>query len=111
MKKFSKIISIATAFALLFVSSSGNLKTIAEEIEIKAAETTLIGDISGNNRVDILDLIMTKSEVINPNSVVNKEIMDVTGDSNVDFRDAREIQQYLLSQNDNFTKNIRETLI
>lgn len=110
MKKFSKIISIATAFALLFVSSSGSLKTIADEIEIKAAETTLIGDISGNNRVDILDLIMTKSEVINPNSVVNKEIMDVTGDSNVDFRDAREIQQYLLSQNDNFTKNIRNSI-
>lgn len=53
---------------------------------------------------------MSKSEVINPNSVVNKEIMDVTGDSNVDFRDAREIQQYLLSQNDNFTKNIRNSI-
>lgn len=109
MLKISKIISITTALALLFVSSSGSIKTISDEIEAKAAEMAVTGDVNDNSRVDILDLILTKSEIISSTSD-NAKSMDVTGDNIIDFRDAREIQQYLLNQNENFSKDIRNSI-
>lgn len=105
--KFSKVLSVITAAALLFVTSSGSLKTITDAVEVHAAENVITGDVNSNGKIDILDLIHTKNAVINSAGSSN---MDVTGDGFIDFKDARALQQYLLNQNDSFSLDIIKTL-
>ncbi len=94
-KMFLRFVSAATSIALLFSTSSGSLKTIVDNVSVKAADVRLTGDISGNGKVDVFDLIRIKNETLNPSDLSDCSVMDLSGDSIVDNYDVKELQHYL----------------
>lgn len=103
---FSKVISVATAVVLMFVTSSSSLKTITDEVKVNAAETKLTGDVNENNNVDVFDLIRVKRSAINLETDDNSAF-DITGDNCTDQRDVRDLQHYLLCRNDSLLSDVR----
>lgn len=103
---FSKVISVATAVVLMFVTSSSSLKTITDEVKVNAAETKLTGDVNENNNVDVFDLIRVKRSAINLETDDNSAF-DITGDNCTDQGDVRDLQHYLLCRNDSLLSDVR----
>ena len=104
-KKSSRIVSLITAVAVMFVTSSGNIKTVADEIKVIAADSVQTGDVNGNGSINIFDLIRIQKEITDPKEA-NISLMDVTGDGIVNSRDERELRQYILGQNSTFSSEI-----
>lgn len=111
-KLLSKIVSAATAITMTLFVSSGSLQTFVNEIETHAAETDVIlGDVNGDDRVDVFDLCLMKREIINSGTTsINKAAADVNADGVMDIKDVREVQQFLLVERDSFTGSMRKDI-
>ena len=94
------ILSLAMTFPFVIPN---NFDT--ENKTVKAAETDLTyGDVTGDGKIDILDLIFLKSYV-NENSPkdFSEKTADLNNDKSVSSRDAVELSLYLLNQVDTFS--------
>lgn len=111
-KLFSKIVSAVTAAAMTLFVSSGSLQTFVREIDAHAAETDVIlGDVNGDDRVDVFDLCLIKREIINPGTTsINLTAADVNADGVVDIKDASEVQDFLLCRTKGFTGSVKKAI-
>lgn len=109
---FSKIVSAVTAAAMTLFVSSGSLQTFVNEIDAHAAETDLIlGDVDGDEKVNVFDLGLMKRELLNPGTTsINMAAADVNADGVVDVKDVIEVQQFLLVERDTFTGSTRKNI-
>ena len=109
-KLLSKIVSVATAAAMTLFVSSGSLQTFINEIDAHAAETDVfLGDVNGDDRVDVFDLCLMKRELVEPGATsIDKVAADVNADGVVDIKDVIEVQQFLLVERDSFTGSMRK---
>ncbi len=96
-KLLSKIVSAVTATAMTLFVSSGSLQTFVNEIDAHAAETDVIlGDVDGDEKVNVFDLCLMKRELLNPGTTsINMVAADVNADGVVDVKDVIEVQQFL----------------
>ena len=110
-KLFSKIVSAVTAAAMTLFVSSSSLQTFVNEIDAHAAETDVIlGDVDGDEKVNVFDLCLVKREIINPGTTsIDLAAADVNIDGVVDVKDAIEIQDFLLCRTKGFTGNVKKT--
>ena len=110
-KLFSKFVSAVTAAAMTLFVSSSSLQTFVNEIDAHAAETDVVlGDVNGDERVDVFDLTLIKKEIINPGTAsINLTAADVNADGVVDVKDAIEVQDFLLCRTKGFTGSVKKT--
>lgn len=60
-KLFSKIVSAVTAVAMTLFVSSGSLQAFVNEIDAYTAETDVIlGNVDGDEKVNVFDLYLVK---------------------------------------------------
>lgn len=111
-KLFSKFVSVVTAMVMTLFVSSSSLQTFVNEIDTYAAETDVIlGDVNGDERVDVFDLTLIKREIINPGTTsINLTAADVNADGVVDVKDAIEVQDFLLCRTKGFTGSVKKAL-
>lgn len=111
-KLFSKIVSALTAATMTLFASSGSMQTFVNEIEAHAAETDVIlGDVDGDEKVNVFDLCLMKRELLNPGTTsINMAAADVNADGVVDVKDVIEVQQFLLVERDTFTGSTRKNV-
>ena len=107
MIKGAKILSILTAFAFSFVSSSGCIKTMVDELTVNAASVSGTGDVNDDGEVDILDLIYSKSGIAE-NKKLSLESSDVNSDGVFNSKDVYEIEDYLIGRTQGFTGDIKQ---
>lgn len=113
-KLFSKLISVVTATAITFFVSSGSMQTFVNELNVNAAETSVIlGDVNADKRIDVRDFTLLKREIQKSGSTkINRTVADVDMNGVVDINDANEIHQYLLCKRTSFIgtalKNIEQ---
>lgn len=110
-KLLSKIVSAVTAAVMTLFVSSSSLQTFVNEIDAHAAETDVVlGDVNGDERVDVFDLTLIKREIINPGTIsINLTAADVNADGVVDVKDAIEVQDFLLCCTKGFTGSVKKT--
>ena len=103
-KLFSKLISVVTATAITFFVSSGSMQTFVNELNVNAAETSVIlGDVNADKRIDVRDFTLLKREIQKSGSTkINRTVADVDMNGVVDINDANEIHQYLLCKRTSF---------
>lgn len=111
-KLFSRLVSAVTAATVALFVSSGSLQTVVTEIKANAAETKVIyGDVNGDERVDVFDLCLMKQEIITSGSTsIDLVAADVNADGAVDFKDAIEVQDFLLCRTKGFTGTLKKSI-
>lgn len=104
-KLFSKFVSVVTAMVMTLFVSSSSLQTFVNEIDAHAAETDVVlGDVNGDERVDVFDLCLMKRELMNPGTTsIDKTAADVNADGVLDVKDVTEVQEFLLCKRDHFS--------
>lgn len=97
-KLFSKIVSVTTAATMALFVSSSSLRNFVNEINAHATVTDIIlGDVDGDERVDVFDLCLMRSELVNPGTTnIDKVAADVNANGIFDINDVIEVQDFLL---------------
>lgn len=110
-KLFSKIVSAVTAATMTLFVLSSSLQTFVNEIDAHATETDVIlGDVNGDERVDVFDLTLIKRERINSETtLINLTAADVNADGVIDVKDTIEVQDFLLCRTKGFTGSVKKT--
>lgn len=104
MKKSLKIVSFVFVFALMLSNTAYALgNSVVGETEV--TDSYILGDISGDGRVSILDSAYIFFNKIGLKDFNDEELQaaDVDGDGEVTFDDMREITQFSLKMIDNFS--------
>ncbi len=113
MKKFlSKFVSLITAGAVTLFVSSGSLEALVKETQANAIETAIIyGDVNGDKRIDVFDLVLIKKKMVNPNMEINVIASDVNADGVVDVKDAFEVRDYIHGAITSFSVHRKEAIM
>lgn len=102
-----KITAIMTAIALCIGMSAGSVKVIADEISSSNENTTMTGDINGDNRINSLDLSKLKQGILY-NQTLSMDTADTNGDGLIDVNDVNELQDYILGRISGFSGDIKK---
>jgi hypothetical protein len=88
------------------------LQTFVNEIDAHAAETDVIlGDVDGDEKVNVFDFCLVKREIINPGTTsINLSAADVNIDGVVDVKDVIEIQDFLLCRTKGFHRKCEKDI-
>lgn len=111
-KLFSKIVSAVTAATVSLFATSRSIQTLVNEINSNAVEENVIlGDVNGDQRVDVFDLCLIKKVAINHESTsINMQAADVNADGVVDIKDATEVQDFILGRTTFFSAHRKEAI-
>ncbi len=107
MKISAKILAVLTAFVFSFVSSSNCIKNVVDELTVYAASVARTGDVNDDGEIDILDLIYSKSGIIE-NRKLSLESSDVNTDGVFSTNDVYEVEDYLIGRTQKFTGDLKQ---
>lgn len=102
MKMFRRIVSATLAFSLVlpFFIECKNASNIVAAVDT----SVMYGDVNGDKKISILDLIKLKAYITENNtSEVNIKAADVDDDGKISAKDAVEVAMYLLNQTGSFS--------
>ena len=98
--KIQKLLSAVTAFTFA-------LTTVPFGMLPAEASSVIYGDVNGDGKINIYDLILLKKEVNAPNTTtIIQKNADVNQDNILDIYDIRELQNFLLCKTDVFSANV-----